>query len=107
MYDHNKVFKFGNMVLRSGCYFLLVRNFSIHCQIFCVMTKVGQSYFFQWYDDETCTRRRKVLPGLYKQVNYLKGEVSLLRARPKIQTYILVFSLVISVLLFCHWLMRH
>jgi hypothetical protein len=46
-------------------------------------------------------RGREVLPGLYKQLHYLNGEVSLLRVRLRIHIYLLVFSLVIHVLLFC------
>jgi hypothetical protein len=40
--------------------------------------------------------------GLYKQVNSLKGEVSSLKFRLKIQTYMLIFLLVICLLLICH-----
>jgi hypothetical protein len=64
-------------------------------------------FFFQWYDNETCARGREVLPRLYKQLHYLKGEVSSLRVRLKIQTYLLVFSLVVCMLLFCQLLMGY
>jgi hypothetical protein len=35
-----------NLVLRNGCYFIIVRNFSIHYQIFCVMTENWTMSFF-------------------------------------------------------------
>ena len=46
----------NNLVLKNGCSFILVHNFNIHCQIFCVMTKNWTISFFQSYDDETYAR---------------------------------------------------
>ncbi|XP_059455692.1 uncharacterized protein LOC132185899 [Corylus avellana] len=45
------------------------------CAMYDRKKKVGQCRFFQWYDEETCACGREVLPGLYKQVHSLKGEV--------------------------------
>ncbi|XP_059435272.1 uncharacterized protein LOC132168176 isoform X1 [Corylus avellana] len=77
------------------------------CAMYDRKKKAGQCPFFQWYDKETCARGREVLPALYKQVHSLKCEVSLLRGKLKIQTYLLVFLLVICVLLICLRLMGH
>ena len=93
----------GNFLLLCTCSYILycLSNF------LCNDKKVDNVIFFKWYDDETCARGREVLPGLYKQVRFLKDEVSSLKVRLKIQTYILVFSLVLCLELICHQLIRH